>query len=423
MRKTRFRLYSLALPLICIAVFTIASPWDAFQMESVFGRVRAADATPERIPYWMDDPAPARLMQRPDLPPLRAVTYNLHSGLGSDWRLFASRGEVKANLRAIARRIVEAAPATSPVDVVGLNEVDFHSRRSGWIDQAAFLADELYSLTGHIYNVVSGETWRRTVPGLEVRFGNAVLVRHPITDDHACELGSPCEDESGTTVDPAGNLFSRIFGEKRGIVRVRIDFHEQPVDVLVTHLEAFVLKQREVQAAEILRGYVRPGVSTVLLGDVNAVPSVMTAARGPFAADRTHDILTSGKLVDARVRIAARSGAGDLSAWSTYPSREPDWPLDGIFATAELLPQTVRVVGGDESDHRGLLVCYGWLDEEGTAKYGRWHDAMRRRQLGIIMSGDLAFPEPGTDPRMAWLASATGFGEIIAELMKKPVAL
>jgi hypothetical protein len=58
-----------------------------------------------------------------------------------------------------------------------------------------------------------------------------------------------------------------------------------------------------------------------------------------------------------------------------------------------------------------------------AAKYGRWHDSMRRRQLGIIMNGDLGSPEPGVDRRVAWLASATGFGEIIAELMKKPVAL
>jgi endonuclease/exonuclease/phosphatase family metal-dependent hydrolase len=423
MRKARFRLYSLALPLICMAVFTIGSPWNTFQMESVFGLASAADATSERLPYWMDDPAPARLSQSSEIPPLRAVTYNLHSGFGSGWRLFASRSEVKANLRAIARRIVEAAPVTSPVDVVGLNEVDFHSRRSGWTDQAAFLADELSSLTGYIYSVVRGETWRRNVPGLEVRFGNAVLVRHPVMEEHVCELGSHCVDESGTTVDPAGNLFSRILGEKRGIVRVRIDFHDQPVDVLVTHLEAFVLKQREVQAAEILRNYVRPGVPTVLLGDINAVPSDMTAARGPFAADRTHDILTSGKLVDARVRIAALKGLKDLSIWSTYPALEPEWPLDGVFATADLLPQAVRVVGADESDHRGLLVSYGWLDEEMAAKYGRWHDSMRRRQLGIIMNGDLGSPEPEVDRRVAWLASATGFGEIIAELMKKPVAL
>lgn len=417
MRKPRFRLYSLALPLVFMTAFTIAGPWNTFQMESVFGQIRDADALSERLHYWMDDPAPSPLRQRPDLPPLRALTYNLHSGLGSGWRLFAPRNEVKDNLRAIARRIVEAAPAISPVDVVGLNEVDFHSRRSGWIDQAAFLADELHSLTGHIYNVVRGETWRRDVPGLEVRFGNAVLVRHPVMEDHVWQLAGSIEEEYG------GNLLARIFGEKRGIVRVLIDFYDQPVDVLVTHLEAFVLKQREVQAAEILQGYVRPGVSTVLLGDINAVPTAMTANRGPFAADRTHDILTSGGLVDARVRIAALKGSKDLSAWSTYPALEPEWPLDGIFATADLVPRAVQVVGADESDHRGLLASYGWLDEEMSAKYGRWHDTMRRRQLGIIMNSDLVSPKPEADRRFAWLASATGFGEIIAELMKKPVAL
>jgi endonuclease/exonuclease/phosphatase family metal-dependent hydrolase len=420
MRKARFRLYSLALPLICMAVFTLGSPWNPFQMESVFGRPSIVDAASERLPYWMEEPAPAPLNQRSDLPPLRAVTYNLHSGLGSEWRVFASRGEVEANLRAIARRIVEAAPAASPVDVVGLNEVDFRSRRSGWIDQAAFLADELYSLTGRIYKVVRGETWRRDAPGLEVRFGNAVLVRHPVIEEHACELASPCEEEPGIPVNSGGNFLSRIFGEKRGVVRVRIDFHDQPVDVLVTHLEAFVLKQREVQASEILRSYVRPGVSTVLLGDINAVPSVMTAARNPFAADRTHDILTSGKLVDARVSIAAGRGAEDLSAWATYPALEPIWPLDGVFATANLLPRAVRVIGGGESDHRGLLVSYGWLDHEEEAKYGRWHDAMRRRQLDRILHGDFDLPDTGSARRVNWLASATGFGDI---LRGKPFAL
>jgi len=421
MRKSRLRLYGLVLPLICAGVFFIGNPWDSYQMESTFGR--AAAATSERIPCWADDPAPAQLSRRSDLPPLRAVTYNLHSGFGSDWRLRASRSEVEANLRAIARRIAEAAPSTSPVDVVGLNEVDFHSRRSGWIDEAAFLADELYSLTGRAYRVVRGETWRRDLPGLEVRFGNAVLVRHPVIDDHECELGLPCEEKRGNPQDPSGGLFSRIFGEKRGIVRVRIDFHGRPVDVLVTHLEAFVMEQREVQAAEILRSHVRPGVSTVLLGDMNSVPSAMTSARKPFAADRTHDILISGRLIDARVSVAAREGAKDLSQWATFPSGKPEWPLDGIFATSDLFPGTVRVVGGGESDHRGLLVSYGWLDEKGTSKFGRWHDSMRRHQLARILTGDLSPSQPGRTRRIDWLASATGFGELMAEKGGHPLTL
>ncbi len=422
MRKSKFRLYTLVLPLICAAVFAIVGPGDTFQMKSIFGRP-PVEAMPEQIPDWRDHPTPVAMTRRTGLPPLRALTYNLHSGFGSDWGIFASRTEVTANLRSIAHRIVESAPAISPVDVVGLNEVDFHSRRSGWIDEAAFLADELSLLTGSIYHVVRGETWRRNVPGLEVQFGNALLVRHPIIDEYAGKLGSRYEGESATAMDSSGNLLSRFFGEKRGIVRVRIDFHDQPVDVLVTHLEAFVLKQREVQAAEILRNYVRPRISTVLLGDMNTVPSDMTAARRLFAADRTHDILTSGRLLDARVSIAARKGAQDLLGWSTYPSEKPQWPLDGIFATADLLPQDAQVVGGDESDHRGLLVSYEWLDAEGTAEYGRWHDAMRRRQLNRILSKDVRSSTPGTDDRIAWLSSATGFGNMIAEPEEKPLAL
>ena len=218
-------------------------------------------------------------------------------------------------------------------------------------------------------------------------------------------------------------MLSRFFGEKRGIVRVRINFHDQPVDVLVTHLEAFVLSQREVQAAEILRDYVRPRISTVLLGDMNTVPSDMTAARRLFAADRTHDILTSGRLLDARVSIAARKGAHDLSAFSTYPSEKPQWPLDGIFATSDLLAQDAQVVGGDDSDHRGLLVSYGWLDAEGTAEYARWHDSMRRRQLNRILSNDLHASTPGIENRIAWLSLATGFGTMIVEAEEQPLVL
>lgn len=111
---------------------------------------------------------------------LRVVTYNLHAGLGEGWRWFAPRAEVEANLRRIARHLAEAAPADDPVDVVALNEVDFASRRSGWLDQAAFLAAELEDLTGARYQVVRGPTWERDAPGLEVRFGNAILTRHPI---------------------------------------------------------------------------------------------------------------------------------------------------------------------------------------------------------------------------------------------------
>src|SRR5688500_2503645 len=78
---------------------------------------------------------------RPHHPVLHTVTYNIHSGMG-DWKLlWSSRATVERYLNGIADEI--AAVATTPVDIVALNEVDFSARRSGDIDQARYLADAL----------------------------------------------------------------------------------------------------------------------------------------------------------------------------------------------------------------------------------------------------------------------------------------
>jgi len=292
------------------------------------------------------------------VPDLRAVTYNLHSGLGARWRIFASRHEVERNLRAIATRIASAAPANAPVDVIALNEADFGSRRSGWLDQAAFLAAELQRLTGHAYHVVRGETWHRNLPGMEVRFGNAALLRHPILAVEPHILG---QRRAGEFLAAGAVSAGRLFGnEPRGVLRVRIDFHGLPLTVLVTHLEAFATARREAQAAEIMERLTRREETILLLGDMNATESAVTRRCPPATGDRTHHILSSGALADARAAMAVRTGAGDLSPWATYPALAPQWPLDGAFATPDLAPRAVRVIGGDESDHRGLFVHYGW---------------------------------------------------------------
>ena len=213
MQRSRIQLYTFVLLLCWVAVYLVVDKCNTFQMKSILGGHSVA-ATAKQIPDWQDHPAPVALTRHMGLPPLRAVTYNLHSGFGANWSLFASRAEVETNLRSIARRITESAPAVSPVDVVGLNEVDFHSRRSGWIDEAAFLADELYFLTGSIYQVIRGETWRRDVPGLEVQYGNALLVRHPVIDTRVSKLGSKNEKEPKPAMDSSGSILFEVFRRK-----------------------------------------------------------------------------------------------------------------------------------------------------------------------------------------------------------------
>src|SRR6185436_4394823 len=192
--------------------------------------------------------------------------------------------------------------------------------------------------------------------------------------------------------------------ERRGVLRVTLDVNGQLVDVLVTHLEAFVQSDREAQAMHLLRRFVSPERPTILAGDVNAVPTVLTGGRRFFGRDRTHDILTSGGLADTRLTWAARQGASSLAAWATFPADQPIWPLDAVLTSAELAVEGIDVIGGTASDHRGLVVDLTLLRNPALVVAARErHDAMRRRQLRRILDCDVG--RGGTAG--GWLAALT----------------
>ena len=344
---------------------------------------------------WATDAVMSTPLPVPDgAPRMRIASYNVHSGLGGGFALRRSRTTVERNLRNVAAAIADAGP---PPDAIALNEVDFAARRSGGFDQAAFLADEIARRTGTTYEVAALETWRRTLPGFEVRFGNALLLRHPVIESVGCLLddASPCVAAANGDLMRlrAGGVLGRLLSERRGVLRVTLDVEGQLVDVLVTHLEAFVEAEREAQAVHLLHRFVTPGRTTILAGDVNAVPSVLTAGRRFFAHDRTHDILTSGGLVDARLAWAARQGTTSLVPWATFPAEAPRWPLDAILATPELLVDGVTIVGATASDHQGMVVDFALADDPAVVAEARGrHDAMRRRQLARIVDCDLGQP-------------------------------
>jgi len=377
-RKSVLRLQRL-LPAVAIALLFILRPWEGIQLSSYIGRAEAATTCVLRPAIWEEIPPPPRVEGAEA--ELRAMTWNLHAGQGPDWSLYTTRAEVETRLHAIAGRIHTESP-----DLVALNEVDFGSRRSGWLDQAAYLAAELKRLSGQPWRVVPGITWRRHWPGMEVRFGNAILVRHPIVHHRDCLLGHPCGDESMSRYASAdsGGWLARLNREPRGVVEVEIDFHGRPITLLATHLEPFVVAKREAQAQELLERFVVPGATTLLLGDMNSVDTRLTAARPLMAADRSHDLLGSGSLLDARERLAALAGYQDLATWASYPADAPRWPLDGAFASSDLVPLDARVIGGLESDHLGLSVRFALVEEPAAAAHRIWQQALgsvRRTRL------------------------------------------
>lgn len=158
----------------------------------------------------------------------------------------------------------------------------------------------------------------------------------------------------------------------------------------------------------LLHRFVDPSHTTLLLGDLNAVSTVLTGKRRFFGSDRTLDILTSGSLGDVRMTYASIHGLGSIDRWATHPSTAPEWPLDAVLATADLVPQQIEVIGGTASDHRGLMARLAPAAgaHELAIELAR-HERIRAQQRDRILQCDLTSKD--SRRTRGWLLERTGF--------------
>lgn len=379
----------MASPAQRVVIFILASALLGLLMARMTEELMGPSPCAFRPPDWTVVAPPPALA--PLRPALRVVLYNVHVGMGATWTPLTRREAVHERLAGIARHIHRSTSGGPPVDVVALNEADFASRRSAWVDQSAFIAAELQRLTGHRYQVVHGTTWTREIPGLEVHYGNAVLSRQTVLAAESCGFGGPCVDVMDRELlRPLAP--DRWFGEEpRSVLRVTVGVEGRMVDVLVSHLEAFSSALRARQAAELTRRFLRPGRTSLVLGDLNATDGVMIERRVFGAYDPTLEVLGAAGLLDARVLAAARAGAADLAPWATFPAHRPSWPLDAIFATLDVVPLAVDVIGdGRVSDHRGLRVRYAWADARTQRELEAWSRALRQQAAACLRAAPAA---------------------------------
>ncbi|MBK1788779.1 endonuclease/exonuclease/phosphatase family protein [Prauserella cavernicola] len=254
-------------------------------------------------------PVPASAREEPVL---RALSFNVHAGIGTDGVLDLER--------------TAAVIRDSGADVVGLQEVDVHwSDRSGYADQAT----ELGRLTGRhvffapIYDLdpEPGHTERR-------RYGVAILSRHPIV----AAVNHPLTRLSTVEPDPVAEPMP---GFAEAVVSVR----GRPVHVYATHLDhrpdPAVRATQVRETVDLLDGD-PPGARQVLLGDLNAEPGAPELAP-LFASAR-----------DAW----ASAGAG---AGHTFPAHAPDSRIDYVTFAGPLAARAVSVPATEASDHRPVL--------------------------------------------------------------------
>ncbi|HEY8525724.1 MAG TPA: endonuclease/exonuclease/phosphatase family protein [Acidimicrobiales bacterium] len=233
---------------------------------------------------------------------LRALSFNIHHGVGLDGRL--DLGRVAA--------VVEAAR----VDIAGLQEVDRHyGRRSRFVDQPAWLADRLGWQAAYGAAIDADPK----TPGAPRRqYGNLILSRHPIGEWRTTPLPRP----EG--------------GEPRALLEAVVATPDGPVRLFATQLQNRSTRERQAQVAAVRARVAEVGEPVVLVGDLNALPD------SPELAALTED------LVDAWARVGR--GAGH-----TYDAASPHGRIDYVLTSPDVEARAAAVLASDASDHLPLV--------------------------------------------------------------------
>jgi len=158
----------------------------------------------------------------------RAMTYNIHSGFG----------EHGYDLNAIVRAI-----ELERVDLVALQEVDFSLRRTGYVNQAQWLADQLGM------HAIIGGTRRQG------RYGNAFLTRW-------------------TTTYVKNHILTVWPHAGRACLEAHLAIPDGTLRCFVTHL-GLLPQERMAQAHRLTHEIVGAAEShepVLLMGDFNTVP-------------------------------------------------------------------------------------------------------------------------------------------------------
>lgn len=161
---------------------------------------------------------------------LRVLSYNIHHAEGVDGKL---------DLQRIAALIRSVDP-----DVVALQEVDLHVKRSADVDQAAELGKltKLHYAFGDNIALQGG------------KYGNAVLAK------------------SELAIVANHRLPNHEKGEQRGALELKIKHSGKEIRMLATHLDHRRDPQERLESIEILNQLAedQPATPTLLIGDLNA---------------------------------------------------------------------------------------------------------------------------------------------------------
>ena len=246
---------------------------------------------------------------------LRVLTFNIHTGIGMDG---------KYNLERIAQTI-EAAE----VDLVGLQEVENRYRSAtNFDDQTAWLAERLG------WNSIYGPAVVNSpAPGLDQNreFGVALLSPYRLNNERIDVL----EPDDRVRADEVRVLLSADLHWETSASITRM------VRAAVTHFDHVEPLQRLTQAKQTAQILAQEKYPTVLMGDMNSVPS-----NPEIKALRE-------QLNDASESWEKQTGHG---VRGSFPATTPIFQIDYVFYRGFSEVAEYKVLTGQASDHRAVKV-------------------------------------------------------------------
>lgn len=228
---------------------------------------------------------------------VRVMSYNIHHGQGADGKLDLDR--------------IAGVIHSEKAEVIGLQEVDRFWRRSDFVDQVDYLAEDLDMHAAYGANLdLSPDD-----PSQPRRqYGTAILSKYPII-------------ESKNTLLPKLGT-----SEQRGLLEALIKVKGAPIRFYDTHLQHNNSAERALQVRAIMEHTGDVEEPQVLVGDLNALPDAPELA--PLY-ERYNDAWPLGG-----------EGPG-----YTISAENPNRRIDYVFVTPDVAVRGASVPRTLASDH------------------------------------------------------------------------
>ncbi|MBI2341408.1 MAG: endonuclease/exonuclease/phosphatase family protein [Deltaproteobacteria bacterium] len=284
---------------------------------------------------------------------LKVVSYNIGfgNGLESEKVGIKNESEIRQNLDGIANFLKNA-------DIALLQEVDLSSRRTHYIDEAAYLAGKAgfgcYAcVTNWVKNFVPYPYWPISNQYGKMKSGECVLSRYPILNNMRLPLPQRTDKP----------FWYKAFYFDRTVQVAEVLVGDRKVNVVNNHLEPFDISNREAQGKELSKLIKNlSGANLIVGGDFNALPPNASIKKNfPDKPEKYWKVWedvsgdeTMAEFLDANSELGeAMDGVAHESETFTFPADNPNRRVDYLFFSQDLIKKEGKIVfsAGPLSDH------------------------------------------------------------------------